>query len=203
MKRWEGKVIGIGSNHPGPENAASESLPSFFLKASSSLAWSGEEIPVPPLFDSVFLEAELGVVIGRECSKVSEEDVGAYIRSWVVINDLTGHSHQSLSIPLALKKGCNGFLAVSKEAVPFKGFGSFNIHTKVDGQLVQSFSTAIYRYDVQRVVSYLSQYVTLFPGDLICMGCKEPRTLVQRDVDVEVHIESIGVLKNRICFQKK
>ncbi len=182
-------------NLPEPED------PLYFLKADNSFLATGETIRRPNSYGGkVVYEGELGIVIGKECKEASEDQADAHIFGYTCINDVT-------AVELINK---DATFAQWVRAKSFDTFGVFGpvvatdvnpdelvVKTVLNGQERQNYRVGDMIHPPRRVVSLISQDMTLYPGDVICCGTslgvgsmKEPRNVV------EVTIEGIGTLSN-------
>ncbi|WP_433957595.1 fumarylacetoacetate hydrolase family protein [Cytobacillus horneckiae] len=153
-------------------------------------------------------EGELAVIIGKEGRGITEEAALDYVFGYTIINDVTARDlqskHKQFFIGKSLDTTCPmGPWIVAKESVgnPNK----LNIETKVNGEIRQSSNTENFIFPVEKVISILSQGMTLEPGDVIATGTPEgvgkgfkPPRFLQRGDQVEITVESVGTLVNRI-----
>ncbi|XP_034230467.1 acylpyruvase FAHD1, mitochondrial-like [Thrips palmi] len=172
------KVIGAGLNYKS--FAAKEKLPHpvapvVFLKATSSYLKAGRPLQVPA-GDQVNAEVELGVVIGRTCSRVSEQDAPDFVGGYCLALDMTNitllNKLRASSGPWALAKAFDSACPVSdfipKDKLPTPQMT--RIWMKVNGELKQDESTSDMIFPIAHLVSYISHYMTLEPGDVILTG---------------------------------
>lgn len=175
--------------------------PLFFLKASSSFVADGAEIRRPASYDGpVVYEGELGIVIGRRCKEISEAEAASHIFGYTCINDVT-------AAKIIAKDATFAQWTRSKSYDTFGPFGpviatgldpmSLTVRTMLNGQERQNYAVSDMIFPPHKLVSVLSQDMTLMPGDVIACGTslgvgsmKEPRN------DVEIVIDGIGSLKN-------
>jgi 2-keto-4-pentenoate hydratase/2-oxohepta-3-ene-1,7-dioic acid hydratase in catechol pathway len=210
------KIIGMGYNYkalcknegvtPGPE-------PELFTKLPLSVVGPYDPVQVPKVIDKVDFEAELGVVIGRFCRDVSVKDALDYVAGYTCINDVTAkiipRPPEAGSIILALK-GCDTFAPTGPCLVTtdeIKDPQKLNLLCRVNGKEMQNFNTSDMVRTVAELISYISQRITLEPGDLLSTGTslgigiikKPPVFLEDHDV-VEVEIEKIGTISNAFAI---
>jgi len=195
------KIVCVGRNYR--EHAAElgnevPSEPLIFLKPPSSLLAAGREIRRPKLSQRVDYEGELGVVIGKTCFKLSaDEDVRPYILGYTCVNDVTARDLQNKDGQWTRAKGFDTFCPVgplvTDEIDPWSGVA---VETLVNGELRQQGNTRDFIFPLDAILRYISQVMTLFPGDLIATGTpKGVGPLVDGDV-VEVKVEGVGTLRN-------
>jgi len=182
-------------NHPIPEE------PLFFLKPPSSVIGPEEEIRRPTdLSQRVDYEGELGVVIGERCYKLREdEDVSSYIVGYTCINDVTARDLQNKDGQWSRAKGFDTFCpvgpVVAEELDPWKGV---RVETRVNGELRQSGTTADFLFPLDVLLRFISQVMTLEPGDLVATGTPKGVSPLNAGDVVEVTVEGVGTLRNAV-----
>ena len=195
------KIVCVGRNYR--EHAAElgnevPSEPLIFLKPPSSLLAPGGSIRRPRISERTDYEGELGVVISKPCHKVSpEEDVRPYILGYTSVNDFTARDLQNKDDQWTRAKGFDTFCPVgplvTNEIDPWAGVG---VETRVNGATRQQGNTRDFIFGLDVLVRFISQVMTLFPGDLIATGTpKGVGPVVAGDV-IEVSVEGVGTLKN-------
>lgn len=209
-----GKFICIGLNYA--DHAAESGLkvppePIIFMKASSAICGPDDPILIPRGSQKTDWEVELGVVIGKPGKYLSEAQALDHVVGYAVINDVSERAFQTERSGQWTKgKSCDNFgpigpWLVTRDEVPDPQ--NLPMWLKVNGQMMQNGSTRTMVYGVAFLVSYLSQFFTLHPGDIIStgtppgvgMGMKPPRYLKAGDV-VELGIEGLGSQK-QTCVQ--
>ena len=190
------------------QNAKAETpaAPIFFTKATTSVIGPSEEIDShPDVTDSVDYEGELGVIIGKQGSDIAPEDAADYIYGYTIINDVTARDLQKKHAQWFLGKSLDTFCPMGPAVLIGGNDASFTIFTKVNGALRQEGSTEDLIFPIAKLISVLSQGMTLLPGDVIAtgtpkgvgMGQNPPAFLKKGDV-VEITIDPIGTLKNTV-----
>ena len=201
-----GKFIGIGLNYSDHAAEAGMQVPSepvMFMKATSAMSGPNDPIIIPRGSQKTDWELELGVVIGKPAKYVDEGDALDHIAGYCVINDVSERAFQiEMEGQWCKGKGCDSFgptgpYLVTADQVP----DPQNLHMWLDlnGERMQEGSTATMVYGVAHLVSYLSRFFTLHPGDIITtgtppgvgMGQKPPRFLKDGDV-VSLGIDGLG-----------
>lgn len=194
------KVFAVGMNFASHLASPADAPPPMFLKLPSSLILTGEVIQVPPKARNVHFEGELVVVIGKELSQASEEEAEQAIFGVTVGNDITERSWQGADLQWLRAKASDGFGPVGNTIVRGIDYNNVELTTRVNGKVVQQEKTSFMIHKPRKVVSYLSHYFTLKPGDLIFMGTPG-RTYALSDKDqVSVTIEGIGTVVNEVRF---
>lgn len=192
------KVFAVGMNFASHISSSSDRPPPLFLKLPTSLIGSGSNIELPADAQNVHFEGELVLVIGRQAKNVPEDDAMDYVFGLTVGNDLTERSWQGLDLQWMRAKAADGFGPVGPALVTGLDPNNVLLTTRLNGKIVQQENTRNMIHKPARVVSYLSRYFTLDPGDMIFMGTPG-RTSALDDGDiVTVTIEGIGTLTNRI-----
>ena len=201
-----GKFIGIGLNYSDHAAEAGMQVPSepvMFMKATSAMSGPNDPIIIPRGSQKTDWELELGVVIGKAAKYVDEGDALDHVAGYCVINDVSERAFQiEMEGQWCKGKGCDSFgptgpYLVTADQVP----DPQNLHMWLDlnGERMQEGSTATMVYGVAHLVSYLSRFFTLHPGDIITtgtppgvgMGQKPPRFLKAGDV-VSLGIDGLG-----------
>jgi len=201
-----GKFICIGLNYADHAAEAGMSVPPepvIFMKATSAICGPNDPIVIPRGALKVDWEVELAVIIGTRAKYVTEADALAHVAGYALTNDLSERSYQTERAGQWTKgKSCDGFgpigpwLVTRDEVADPQNLG---LWLSVNGARVQNGSTRTMVYGVAHLVSYLSQFMTLHPGDVIStgtppgvgMGQKPARYLVPGDV-VELGVDGLG-----------
>ncbi|MNR78291.1 Ureidoglycolate lyase [compost metagenome] len=204
-----GKFICIGlnySDHAAETGATVPPEPIIFMKASSAIVGPNDDVVIPRGSEKTDWEVELGVVIGKTAKYVSEEDALDYVAGYCLTNDVSERAFQAERSGQWTKgKSCDTFgpigpwLVTKDEVADPQNLGMW---LKVNGETMQNGSSKTMVYGVKFLVSYLSQFMSLHPGDIIStgtppgvgLGMKPPRFLKAGDV-VELGIEGLGSQK--------
>lgn len=204
-----GKFICIGlnfSDHAAETGAAVPSEPVIFMKATSAIVGPNDNVVIPRGSEKTDWEVELGVVIGKTAKYVSEADALDYVAGYCVSHDVSERAFQTERQGQWTKgKSCDTFgpigpwLVTKDEIADPQNLGMW---LKVNGETMQNGSSKTMVYGVANVVSYLSQFMSLHPGDVIStgtppgvgLGMKPQRFLKAGDV-VELGIEGLGSQK--------
>ena len=206
-----GKVMCIGLNyaeHAAETGAKLPTEPVLFMKATSAISGPNDDIQIPRGSTQTDWEVELGVVIGERAKYVSEADALNYVAGYCVSNDVSERSFQKERGGQWTKgKSCDTFgplgpWLVTKDEVPDPQ--NLALWLEVDGKRRQNGSTSTMIFGVKKLVSYLSQFMTLHPGDVIStgtpsgvgMGCKPPEFL-RPGQTVRLSVEGLGEQQQR------
>jgi 2,4-didehydro-3-deoxy-L-rhamnonate hydrolase len=205
------KIVCIGLNyrdHAREIIAPPPTEPILFSKATSSLVGPFDDLVLPPLSEKTDWEVELAVVIGERASLVAEADAMAHVAGYVLHNDYSERAFQLERGGQWFKgKSCDTFAPLGPWlATPDEVPDPQNLHLTldVDGERMQDSSTAEMIFGVAHLVSYISQFMTLLPGDVIStgtpagvgLGQKPPRYLTHGNV-VELAIDGLGRSRQR------
>jgi 2-keto-4-pentenoate hydratase/2-oxohepta-3-ene-1,7-dioic acid hydratase in catechol pathway len=199
------KIVCIGRNyreHAKELNHPIPSEPLIFLKPPSAVLGPGEPILRPTtLSQRVDHEGELGVVIGKRCHGLREgDDVGEFILGYTCVNDVTARDLQNKDGQWSRAKGFDTFCPVGPVVVsgldPWSGI---RVQTRVNGQLRQDGTTADFLFPLDVILRFISQVMTLEPGDLIATGTPAGVGPLQLGDTVEVTVEGVGSLSNPVA----
>lgn len=203
------KVLCIGLNyndHVAETGRALPSHPDIFAKFASSLIGPFDEIACSHLTANLDFEGELAIVIGKECRSVSEEDALDFVAGLTVLNDITARDLQYRGTQWLAGKAVDGSTPCGPALVTLDEVGDvqhLDIRTRVNGLQVQRSNTNLMIFPVRHLVSYISFFLTLSPGDIITTGTpqgigakRQPPMWLQPGDTVEVQLENVGVLRN-------
>lgn len=197
------KIVCVGRNYAAHARELGHEAPTsllIFLKPPSSVIGPGKPIRRPRDSQRVDHEAELGVIIGKRCRHLREdEEVKSYIRGYTCLNDVTARDLQQQDSQWTRAKGFDTFCpigpVVNDELDPAAGV---TVECRVNGQVRQHGSTADLLFPVDAIIRYISRVMTLFPGDLIATGTPEGIGPLQAGDMVEVTVEGVGTLSNPV-----
>jgi 2-keto-4-pentenoate hydratase/2-oxohepta-3-ene-1,7-dioic acid hydratase in catechol pathway len=191
------KVIAVGLNyksHIGERPSAA--YPGLFAKLPSSIVGPEAAIVFPPGAKNVHFEGELVVVIGKRAQNVPAADAAQYIFGVTAGNDVSERDWQKQDLQWFRAKASDTFGPLGPVIVKGLNYNDVLLQTRVNGEVVQSQRTKDLIFDVHAIVSYISQFVTLEPGDVIYTGTPGSTKAMKPGDVVEVEIEGIGVLRN-------
>lgn len=195
------QIIGIGANYVGKKEDLPQTLPEipvFFFKPTSSVIGPEEAIVLPNALEEVKFESELAVIIGKPARHVEEEDVLDYVFGYTIANDVTA--------PQFFHK--DGHWMVGKSFDTFTPLGPV-IETELDPFAVrveayhnevkkQNSPTELMIVPIRKMISYLSQVMTLQPGDVILTGSPLGAEFLKAGDVIDCKINEIGVLRNTV-----
>jgi len=201
-----GKFIGLWNNFHAAATKAGHAIPTdplYFLKATSSIAAPEAEITPPPSYTGRTLyEGELGVVIGARVHDVDEAAAEAAIFGYTCVNDVTALDllTADASFPQwARAKSCDGFGPVGPVIATDLDWRSLQVRTLLGGRERQNYPVSDMIFSPPAIVSRISREMTLEPGDLIACGTSLGALPMRAGMVVEVVIDGIGVLRNKMA----
>jgi 2-keto-4-pentenoate hydratase/2-oxohepta-3-ene-1,7-dioic acid hydratase in catechol pathway len=196
------KIVAVGRNYREHAkelgNVAPEEEPLLFLKAPSALLLDGGEIVLPRESSRVDYEGELALVVGRTIKTWPEERWMEALAGVCCANDVTARDLQKKDGQWARAKSFDTFCPVGPEIVANLDASDLAIQTRVNGAVRQSGRTSEMVFSPAFLLAYVSRMMTLFPGDLILTGTPAGIGPLAPGDLVEIEIERIGVLKNRV-----
>jgi acylpyruvate hydrolase len=207
-------VICIGLNyrdHAAETHASIPEVPTVFSKYANTLIGDGEPIVIPRVTQQVDYEAELAFVIGRRARYITESDALRYVAGYTLFNDVTGRDYQFRTGQWTIGKtfdtfGPLGPALVTADEIPNPH--ALPIRLSINGEVLQDSNTSQLIFSIPALVAYLSQVMTLEPGDVVATGTpsgvgfvrQPPRFLHPHD-RVRVEIEGLGVLENPVVAE--
>lgn len=207
-----GKFICIGLNYS--DHAAESGMdvppePVVFFKATSSINGPNDDVEIPRTSKATDWEVELGVVIGKEAKYISEHEAFAHIAGYCVVNDLSERDFQLQRAGQWVKGksadtfGPIGPYLVTRDEIPDPQ--ALSMYLEVNGHRYQDGSTATMVFGVAHIVSYLSQFMSLQPGDIISTGTppgvgmgQHPKVYLKAGDVIELGIEGLGTQKQTV-----
>jgi len=211
-----GKFVCIGLNYSDHAAEAGMPLPKepiVFMKAITALTGPDDPIMLPKGSKKTDWEVELGIIIGSRAQYVTEEDALKYVAGYTVVNDVSERSYQLERGPQWDKgKGCDSFGPVGPWLVTPENIGDvqdLDLYLEVNGKRMQTGNTSTMIFTVAQIVSYLSKFMTLEPGDVIAtgtppgvgMGLPKPRFLKKGD-QVRLGIPGLGEQQQEVIDWK-
>ena len=198
------KVIAVGLNyrsHIG--NRPVPDYPGLFAKYPSSIIGQEENIVIPSDATDLHYEGELVIVIGKKAKNVSVSKASNYIFGVTAGNDVSERKWQQADLQWLRAKASDTFGPVGPAIVTGLNYNDLLIQTRLNGELRQSERTKDLVYNVETIVSYISHYVTLFPGDLIFTGTPGTTKAMKPNDVVEIELEGVGILRNKVVLPQE
>jgi 2-keto-4-pentenoate hydratase/2-oxohepta-3-ene-1,7-dioic acid hydratase in catechol pathway len=195
-----GKVVAIGLNYAlhVTENDPTRSVPTepvIFMKPTSAIIGPGDVIKLHEA-ERIDYEAELCMVVGKEAHRVSEDDALSYILGYTCGNDVSDRTLQRKDGQWVRAKGFDTFCPLGPVIETELDPGNIAIQSRLNGEVKQSSHTTNLIFTPAFLVSFISNVMTLHPGDVIMTGTPEGVGPMQAGDTIEVEIEGIGTLKN-------
>lgn len=195
------KIIAVGLNYidhakelkmnPPPE-------PIIFLKPSSAVIWNNRKIKYPKMSQQVDYEAELAIVMGKKCKNVSQKNAKKYILGYTCLNDVTARDLQKKDGQWTRAKSFDTFCPIGPHIVSGIDPDNLRIELFLNGKLKQSSNTKNLIFKTEKLVSFISEIMTLEKYDVIATGTPSGIGPVKSGDKVEVKIEKIGILINYV-----
>ncbi len=196
------KIICIGLNFKDHAEELGLEIPDepvFFLKPPSAITGPSGKIVYPETSKHLDYEGELAVIIGKRCKNVPRSDADRVIMGYTCFNDVTARDLQKKDIQWTRSKSFDTFAPMGPFiADPLLDVSDLAIKTRVNGNLCQDSSTANLIFDVPFLIEYISGIMTLEKGDVISTGTPPGTGELFVGDEVEVEIESVGLLKNTV-----
>jgi 2-keto-4-pentenoate hydratase/2-oxohepta-3-ene-1,7-dioic acid hydratase in catechol pathway len=206
-----GKIICLGLNyrqHAEEAGLDAPETPTFFAKWANALTAPGANVALPAYSEKVDYEAEVAFVIGRRCKDVAAEDAPGVIAGYTLLNDLSARDYQFKTPQWGPGKvfdgsaPCGPALVTPDEAGPPD---AIELSLTLNGETMQSASTADLIHSIPEVVAYLSKLMTLEPGDLVSTGTpagvgsvRKPRVWLRPGDEIVVSSPTLGRLETRL-----
>jgi 2-keto-4-pentenoate hydratase/2-oxohepta-3-ene-1,7-dioic acid hydratase in catechol pathway len=197
------KVLAFGRNYAEHAKELGNEVPEIpivFLKPSTAVVGPDAEVEYPALTSDLHYEGELAVVIGRRCKAVPAGDVAGVVFGYTVANDLTMRDIQKSEGQWTRGKGFDGACPLGPWVETDLDPSALPLRSTVNGELRQDGTTADMLRNVGECVSWVSQAMTLLPGDVVLTGTPAGVGALQRGDHVEVTIDGIGTLATRIAL---
>jgi len=196
-----GKIICLGRNyaeHAREQGVEIPETPMIFLKPPSAVIADGEEITLPVQSQHVDHEAELVVVIGKKGRWIPIEEAQRYVFGYTIGNDVTARDLQNKDGQWTRAKGFDTFCPIGPWIETDLDPSDTLITCRVNSELRQMASTSEMVFTIPQIIAYVSSIMTLMPGDIIFTGTPAGIGPLGAGDEVEVEIEGIGILKNRV-----
>jgi 2-keto-4-pentenoate hydratase/2-oxohepta-3-ene-1,7-dioic acid hydratase in catechol pathway len=197
------KVICVGLNYrshlggrPVPE------YPGLFAKFPSCVVGPDAEIVLPPDARDVHYEGELVVVIGRASKRVPREQALQHVFGVTAGNDVSERTWQRADLQWVRAKATDTFAPLGPVVATGLDYGDLLLQTRVRGAIRQSERTRDLIFDIPTLVSYITSYVTLLPGDVVFTGTPGTTSAIEPGDVVEIEVEGVGVLRNTVSRER-
>lgn len=198
------KIVCIGKNYKAHADEMGEGQPPepvLFLKPNTCIVGNEDNVVYPEISHRLDYEGELGVIIGKRATKVEEGHSDEFIFGYTCLNDVTARDIQkspTQGTQWTRGKGFDTFCPIGPVIATDLDNRNLDICTRVNGETKQSSNTGLMSHDVDSLICFITEGMTLLPGDIVATGTPEGIGSMKRGDTVEVEIEGIGVLRNHI-----
>ena len=196
------KVVCIGMNYAAHAAEIGQDVPDeplMFFKPISAIVAPEDEIVLPRQSDQVELEVELAVVISKQAKDIAESEVIDHILGFTVGNDVTARDLQFTDLQWARAKGFDTFCPLGPWIETEFDWVNTRVESRINGEVRQRSMTSDMIFDIPKLVSFVSQNLTLYPGDVILTGSPAGISRIDHGDVVECEIEGIGVLRSHVA----
>jgi len=210
-----GKFVAIGlnySDHAKETGLKTPTEPIVFMKATSSICGPNDNIEMPKDSTKLDWEVELGIVIGKEAKNISEEEASSYIFGYCAVNDISEREWQIEKLGQWVKGksgdtfGPTGPYLVTQDEIP--DINNLNLILEVNGKKMQSGNTKNMIFNTNFIVSYLSKFMSLQPGDLITTGTPagvgmgmKPQVFLKSGDNIKLSIDLLGEQNSKVVIK--
>ncbi len=198
------KILALGVNYVSHAEEMKHQMPTapiVFMKPVTALVGPGEKIVYPKKAGTVHYEAELAIVVGKKCRKVKRSQALEYVFGYTCANDVSERNFQKQDGQWTRAKGYDTFCPVGPYIVTDIDAGALEVKAVLNGETVQQGNTRDLINDVPAIVEWVSEIMTLCPGDLILTGTPKGVGEIKPGDEIEINIEKIGSLKNTVIAE--
>jgi 2-keto-4-pentenoate hydratase/2-oxohepta-3-ene-1,7-dioic acid hydratase in catechol pathway len=195
------KIVCIGRNyleHARELGNDAPKEPLFFLKPPSSIIDDGDPIELPPQSRQVEHEGEIGLIIGKRLRQVSAREAASGIRAIIALNDVTARDLQRTDSQWTRAKGFDTFCPIGEPGAVPNDLSSLTVVTRVNGKERQRGSASEMLFSIPDLLAYVSNVMTLEPGDLVATGTPSGVGTLQPGDEVEVEIVGVSRVRNPV-----
>jgi 2-keto-4-pentenoate hydratase/2-oxohepta-3-ene-1,7-dioic acid hydratase in catechol pathway len=196
-----GKIVAVGRNYADHARELGNEVPAepiIFLKAASALLEPNGEIEIPPMSERVDYEGELAIVVGRRARRVRAADWRAHVLGFTCANDVTARDLQKRDVQFTRGKSFDTFCPLGPSIVTDLDPADLAVTTRLNGEVKQSGRTGDMIFPPAQLFEFITAIMTLEPGDVILTGTPAGVGPMNAGDAVEVEIEGIGILRNRV-----
>jgi len=196
-----GKIVCVGRNFVDHAKELGNDVPKeplIFLKPPTTVIANGEAIVLTPLSKQVEFEGEVGLVIGKKLRRVTSKEAEGAVSGIVAANDVTARDLQRADSQWTRAKGFDTFCPVGEVAPPPSDLSSVTVVTRVNGVERQRAKVSDMVFSIPDVLSYISQVMTLEPGDLVLTGTPAGVGKLQSGDEVEVEVLGLSRVRNPV-----
>jgi 2-keto-4-pentenoate hydratase/2-oxohepta-3-ene-1,7-dioic acid hydratase in catechol pathway len=196
------KIVCVGLNYA--DHAAESGMdiperPLLFLKPPNSVAGHGDTVTLPAGKEQIEYEAELGVVIGKQCRNVAAEDADSVIEGYTCVNDISNRDDQKVEQNWIRGKAFDGSAPIGPVvAPPDEVPDDAAVELRLNGEVKQQSSRSEFIFSVPEIIEEITTYMTLEPGDVVITGTPAGVGPLSDGDRVEVEIEGVGTLEHEV-----
>ena len=196
------KIVCVGRNYP--EHAAElgnpvPQEPLIFLKPPSSVIGPEDSIRLPQISERVDYEGELAAVVGRTCFRLNpRQDARSFVAGYTCLNDVTARDLQQKDVQFTRAKGFDTFCPIGPVVETEFDFATASLETRVNGQRRQRGRPAEMLFSVDVILRWITQVMTLFPGDVVALGTPPGVGPLHAGDVIEVEASGVGILRNTV-----
>jgi len=197
-----GKIIGVGRNYADHAAELGNEVPKeplIFFKPPSAVIGPDEEVKLPAISDRVDFEGELAIVIGRSARNVKASDWRDYVFGFTCADDVTARDLQKKDGQFTRGKGFDTFCPLGPWIETELDVSDVIVETKLNGEVKQHCSTSKLIFDPGRMIEFITEVMTLLPGDVILTGTPSGVAPLSDGDVVEISIAGIGTLRHRVA----
>jgi 2-keto-4-pentenoate hydratase/2-oxohepta-3-ene-1,7-dioic acid hydratase in catechol pathway len=205
MRLTPSKIICVGRNYLEHARELGNEVPKeplIFLKPPSSVIGNGDPIVLPELSRQVEHEGEIGVVVGAQLRRAALDEASRAVRGVVAANDVTARDLQRADTQWTRAKGFDTFCPVGDEAPAPRDLRDLTVVTRVNGRERQRGSAAAMAFDIPAILAYISQVMTLEPGDLVLTGTPAGVGKLEPGDEVEVEVVGLSRVRNPVTVDR-
>ncbi len=200
------KIVCVGRNYAEHAKELGNAVPTeplIFMKPPSSLNGHLGAVVYPKISQLVSFEGEVGIIIGRRARRIKQEEADAYIAGYTIVNDMTARDLQKKDGQWTRGKGFDTFCPVGPCWVPREeiDFQSLRVTTRLNGELKQDAPVTDMIFSVGAILQFVTEFMTLEPGDLIATGTPPGVGPVQPGDVIQVEVPGLGILENSIVAE--
>ena len=195
------KIVAVGRNYAAHAKELGNETPKeplLFMKPTTGLIGAGATIELPPASKEVHYEAELCVVIGKRLKRANEAESAKAVAALTCLNDVTARDIQRSEVQFTRAKGYDTFCPVGPWVTVGLDWSALRVRCRVNGVTKQDGNTRDQVFPVPRLLSFISQIMTLEPGDLVTTGTPAGVGAIKDSDIVEVEVEGVGSLRNPV-----
>ncbi|MDQ3998338.1 MAG: fumarylacetoacetate hydrolase family protein [Gemmatimonadota bacterium] len=205
MRLTPSKIVCVGRNYLEHARELGNEVPKeplIFLKPPSSVIGNGDPIVLPELSRQVEHEGEIGVVVGAHLRRAALDEASRAVRGVVAANDVTARDLQRADTQWTRAKGFDTFCPVGDEAPAPRDLRDLTVVTRVNGRERQRGSAAAMAFDIPAILAYISQVMTLEPGDLVLTGTPAGVGKLEPGDEVEVEVVGLSRVRNPVTVER-